>query len=249
MTESDINRNCEGPKQMSKAQILKSIPERREYDEQRECHRCKRYVCEREINGQGQLCDDCAKLFFPALVIPKGYQAMTFDNFKKDKTNERIYNKAKEFLSSQKSLFVYGNTGSGKTHLQIAGFRSSLESLTKSAYIQYTSLTLVRPQEFQTKEDAEAELIEKYSSYKKLFIDDLFAIRTTAQGTEIIYSLFETILAKGKGQVFITSNLNLSQIQDIDDRVASRILRMCGPENIVKNDSADYSLKGDKIGK
>jgi len=208
-------------------------------------------VCKERHLFDGQLCNRCAKVFSLEIVIPFGCRNFNFENFKITPANQNAYQKAKAFTSINKSLFIFGKeTGCGKTHLQISSLRESLKQFKKSKYINYTELVLLERKQYQTKEDAAAETIDECLNCKRLYIDDLFAERITEQSLQVLYSILDNAILNAKPQIFLTSNFTLEQIGDKADRIASRIVRLCGTENIIANMENDWSLKnkGGKIG-
>ena len=151
----------------------------------------------------------------------------TFDSFVVGPFNELAYTAGVAVANNPgiayNPLFIYGNTGTGKTHLtQSIGAHIKKNSPTKRVFY----LTAERfGFEFMTALNNRTipQFKEKYRSYDVLIIDDMqfFSKKGTLQ--EEFFHLFNT-LHDGNKQIICSSDRHPNLIQDITDRLKSRFI-------------------------
>jgi DNA replication protein DnaC len=115
------------------------------------------------------------------------------------------------FLDRAENALVFGNPGSGKTHiLQAVG----QELIRKGRRIFFTSCEMLVQELLIAKRDLKlSKLIKKYARYEGTIIDDLGYIRQTREEMEVVF----TLLAERyeRGSVLLTSNLPFSKWEGI----------------------------------
>src|SRR5262249_14900192 len=115
------------------------------------------------------------------------------------------------FLERTENVLVFGNPGSGKTHmLQAIG----QELIRRDHRIFFTSCEMLVQELLIAKRDLKlSKLIKKYSRYEGMIIDDLGYIRQTREEMEVVF----TLLAERyeRGSVLLTSNLPFSKWEGI----------------------------------
>jgi len=115
------------------------------------------------------------------------------------------------FLDRAENALVFGNPGSGKTHiLQAVG----QELIRKGRRIFFTSCEMLVQELLIAKRDLKlSKLIKKYARYEGMIIDDLGYIRQTREEMEVVF----TLLAERyeRGSVLLTSNLPFSKWEGI----------------------------------
>lgn len=115
------------------------------------------------------------------------------------------------FLDRTENALVFGNPGSGKTHiLQAVG----QELIRKGRRIFFTSCEMLVQELLIAKRDLKlSKLIKKYARYEGMIIDDLGYIRQTREEMEVVF----TLLAERyeRGSVLLTSNLPFSKWEGI----------------------------------
>lgn len=111
------------------------------------------------------------------------------------------------FLERAENALVFGNPGSGKTHmLQAIG----QELVRRGHRMLFTSCEMLVQELLIAKRDLKlSKLIRKYSRYEGMIIDDLGYIRQTREEMEVVF----TLLAERyeRGSVLLTSNLPFSK--------------------------------------
>jgi DNA replication protein DnaC len=115
------------------------------------------------------------------------------------------------FLERTENVLVFGNPGSGKTHmLQAVG----QELIRRNHRIFFTTCEMLVQELLIAKRDLKlSKLIKKYSRYEGMIIDDLGYIRQTREEMEVVF----TLLAERyeRGSVLLTSNLPFSKWEGI----------------------------------
>jgi len=111
------------------------------------------------------------------------------------------------FLERAENALVFGNPGSGKTHmLQAVG----QELIRKGHRMLFTSCEMLVQELLIAKRELKlSKLIKKYSRFEGMIIDDLGYIRQTREEMEVVF----TLLAERyeRGSVLLTSNLPFSK--------------------------------------
>lgn len=147
------------------------------------------------------------------LELPKKFR------FLKDKYgfNERAI-KLKD-----KSLFLFGETGSGKTVLSTLILKEMWKNNKNGYFISYPELIF----EMQTDYDNSKEKLEEVKNYNCVVLDDFGAEKLTDFVRQISY-LIINYREQNDLQTIITSNFTLDEIdKSIDRRISSRICGMC----------------------
>jgi len=141
-------------------------------------------------------------------------------------------------LPAERPAFIFGPVGSGKTHLSVAYMVDIItQDLAKHpereaaavGFIRAVDLILMLRSSFR--EWGPGELIERFSRYPFLVIDDLGTERDTPLVQEALYSILD-YRAGHRAPSLINSNLSLDHIAgqygEYGERIASRIAGM-GP--------------------
>lgn len=149
----------------------------------------------------------------------------TFDNFVVGPFNELAYAASQAVIkntgTTYNPLFIYGNTGIGKTHLtQAVGntIKKNNESLkifyvtSEKFSVDYvTSITQKKPNEFK----------EKYRKYDVLIMDDVQFLANKEKTQEELFHLFNTLYEQNK-QIIFSSDMHPNYIPGLADRLKSR---------------------------
>jgi len=146
------------------------------------------------------------------------------------------------FLERTENVLVFGNPGSGKTHmLQAVG----QELIRRDHRIFFTTCEMLVQELLIAKRDLKlSKLIKKYSRYEGMIIDDLGYIRQTREEMEVVF----TLLAERyeRGSILLTSNLPFSKWEGIfKDQMttAAAIDRLVHHSIIVELNIPSYRLE------
>ncbi len=144
-------------------------------------------------------------------------------------------NYAKSFDLDSVSLYFYGRTGLGKTHLSLA---IANEAINKGYNVLYGSvisfLNKMEKEKFGRVEDSDTESL--LIDADLLILDDLGAEFTTAYTTSALYNILNSRICKGVPTI-ISSNLDLEEIkQRYPESIASRIIGNFSPVSFIGDD-------------
>lgn len=150
------------------------------------------------------------------------------------------------FLERTENVLVFGNPGSGKTHLLQA---VSQELVRRGRRMLFTTCEMLVQELLIAKRDLKlSRLIKRYSRYEGMIIDDLGYIRQTREEMEVVF----TLLAERyeRGSVLLTSNLPFSKWEGIFKdpmTTAAAIDRLVHHSIIVELNIPSYRLEHAKI--
>ena len=128
-----------------------------------------------------------------------------------------------------KSLFLYGASGTGKTHTIIALLRHDVANNKAVAFITvFDLLHKIKASFSQTDGQTEQRLITYYSNVQNLYLDDVGVERLTEWSLPILYSIIDSRYSNQR-RTIITSNMDTPDLHEIvGDRIVSRIIGLCG---------------------
>lgn len=150
------------------------------------------------------------------------------DNFSRDKTS-KIYNFCKEYADDfsidSPSLFFYGNTGLGKTHLSLAIAGKVIDKGYGVVYgSAQTLFNLLEREHFGRSADPDGTTEDKLMSCDLLILDDLGAEFTTQFTVAALYNIINTRMAKELPTI-INSNVPIEELENrYSERITSRII-------------------------
>ena len=174
---------------------------------------------------------------------------MSFDNYDVNDKNKEAFDKAKEFIANEKSIYLFGNVGVGKTHLLAAAVSECFKNYcpSKIEFFNVTKLLRIERDQYETREEAELRFVEYLGNKSVLFIDDFCAENVTGKTSELLYMILDDAISNNKPRLFISGNKSIKFISDnMSARIASRIVGLCGKDGIIKIDSDDYRLRNKK---
>lgn len=111
------------------------------------------------------------------------------------------------FLARNENLLIFGNPGSGKTHL-VCALSQSLINEGKRIYFTKCDF-LVQDLLIAKRELKISKMIKKFSKFDAIIIDDIGYVNQTKREMEVLFSLLAERYEKGS--IFITSNLPFSK--------------------------------------
>lgn len=133
-------------------------------------------------------------------------------------------NYAKRFSLRSESLFMYGQTGIGKTHLSLAIAKEAAEKGYTVAYgslINY--LTIIEKEHFGRAADSDSDTMELLINTELLVLDDLGSEFNTGFYESATYNIINSRINLGLPTI-INTNLTIDELQKkYNDRIISRI--------------------------
>ena len=150
---------------------------------------------------------------------------LTFNNFVVGPSNKFAYTASQRVADTPGSvfnpLFIYGNSGLGKTHL-LNAIIEKLKTKNPDANIVFTtSENITNELYFAIQTKTTHDLHQKYRTCDALLIDDIQMIAGRTQTEEEIFHTFNTLIEAGK-QIVLTSDKPPSAIPKIEDRLKTR---------------------------
>ena len=149
----------------------------------------------------------------------------TFDNFVVGPSNRFAYTASLRVAENPGSvfnpLFIYGNSGLGKTHLLNAIIDKLKKDNPKANIVYTTSENLTNDLYFALQTKTTYDFHNKYRSCDALLVDDIQFIAGKTQTEEEVFHTFDTLVKSGK-QIVFTSDKPPSAIPKIEDRLKAR---------------------------
>ena len=151
--------------------------------------------------------------------------SQTFANFVTGRSNSLAHNAALTCSSNlgilYNPLFIYGNSGLGKTHL-LNAVGNQVKSLFPEKKIGFISgLEFVEGVAKASKESRLDEFKESFSSLDLLLVDDIQFIAGKDKTHEIFFTVFNNLI-NNKKQICITADKLPSEIKGLEERIISR---------------------------
>ena len=154
-------------------------------------------------------------------------KSFDFDSFIVGPSNKLAHAASWRVATSEKlgsvynPLFIYGNSGLGKTHLMMA-IQSQMKKTHGDIKIVYVTcehfvndfITCVKTKDFEP-------FRKKYRAVDALFIDDIQFIKGKETTQEEFFHTFNDLINSGK-QIVITSDRPPKEIEGLDDRIKTR---------------------------
>ena len=149
----------------------------------------------------------------------------TFDTFVIGSSNRFAHAAAiavaEQIAKAYNPLFIYGESGLGKTHL-LHAIGHYARSLYKGARVRYVSSEEFTNEFINSiRDDKAASFQKKYRDIDVLLVDDIQFLSGKVQTQEEFFHTFNTLHNANK-QIVITSDMPPKQLQDFEDRMRSR---------------------------
>lgn len=150
---------------------------------------------------------------------------LTFNNFVVGPSNKFAYTASMRVAENPGSvfnpLFIYGNSGLGKTHLLNAIIEKIKINNPEANIVFTTSENVTNDLTFAIQTKTTYDFHNKYRTCDALLIDDIQMIAGRNQTEEEIFHTFDTLIKAGK-QIVLTSDKPPSAIPKIEDRLKTR---------------------------
>lgn len=149
----------------------------------------------------------------------------TFDNFIVGGSNQMAYAAARSVAESPSSnlnpLFIYGNSGLGKTHLLHAIGNYLFENRPDLNVVYVTTNKFTNDLISAIQNNTTAKFRSVYNKADVLIIDDIQAIIKKPAVQEQFFNLFNELYENGK-QIVITSDKQPKELSPLEERLRSR---------------------------
>ena len=152
----------------------------------------------------------------------------SFDDFVVGKSNELAYGAARSVAKGPVSkvfnpLFIYGNTGLGKTHLLFA-IGTAIQHINPEMKIAFVKGEDFTNQMIRSIKDGTAEEFrQKYRTADILLMDDVQFIAGKEATQQEFYNTYDSLYMAGK-QIVITSDRPPSEMALLNERLESRFV-------------------------
>ena len=150
----------------------------------------------------------------------------TFENFVEGPSNREAKTAAlacaiKPGQKAYNPLFIYGDSGLGKTHLLNAIGNYIKENNSEMKVLYISSMTFVNDAVKAIKEKTIDEYTNQLNSLDVLLFDDIQNLSNKPQSKDIFFNIYNELFNNRK-QVVLTSDRSPSQIKDVEDRLKTR---------------------------
>lgn len=175
-------------------------------------------------NNTTQLTKDTInEIFKTANHISKFY---TFENFIQGSSNEKPYAAAYGSAISNEPnfynpIFIYGNSGLGKTHLLHAICNYLQDNRSEVTFLYIDGNDLIAELINATKNRTVNKIIEQLSHVNYLLIDDIQHLAKTNDTQEVFFNLYNKII-DNNGQIILTSDVYPAELKSMNNRLISR---------------------------
>ncbi len=236
-------------------ELLKKIPQWENLPdrdpEANQCPLCDGYGNIIDENGKARPCICVRKEIVQSGIsearIPTRYNKVTLDNFETPSSSLKASLQfAREYvqnysLENPKGLYIYGTTGSGKTHLAIGILKGLIEKGFDGVFYNIVDLLdSIRSTFDPNSESSPKGRLTQEQERQIIVLDDFGVQKTSAWVVDRLYALINRRYQDCK-TLIITSNIKSKDLlKQVETRLVSRIVDMC-EEIEIKAD--DYRLR------
>lgn len=209
------------------------------------CPRCSQEYTKLEESGICLFCEDneanmkLADKKFETMVGKKSMENFTLQKFKVFDGVNNAFQYANKFNPETDNLYLWGNCGTGKTHLAVG--------VAQKAYYAGHNVLILTPPDIRRRlnklfGNAEDEELESMANSKVLIIDDLGMEKSSDYLLEKLYEIVNRRLKHSRNGLVITSNMPLEALSKKfgDSRLASRIIGMSTVIEMIGDDFRFY---------
>lgn len=154
------------------------------------------------------------------------YSHFSFDNFIVGSSNKLAHAASWRVATAKigsvyNPLFIYGNSGLGKTHLMMA-IRNELKNRNKDINIVYTTSENFLNEFISCMKNKDNKPFRaKYRSADALFVDDIQFFKNKEETQVEFFHTFNDLINAGR-QIVITSDRPPKEIEGLDERIRTR---------------------------
>jgi len=135
-------------------------------------------------------------------------------------------------------LYLFGGVGTGKTHLAVGLMRALRERGLRGKFMVARSFIMRCQTAFRVRESADDIVDEILGGADFLILDDVGSEKGTDYTRQALLHLVDECYTR-EVALIITSNVDLRALNQIDQRIASRIVEMCNP---LRFEEPDYRV-------
>ena len=156
----------------------------------------------------------------------------TFDNYETpDEFRRLIKQRAIEFTKDDSGWFyMYGQSGSGKTHVCTAICKAFIDSGVEVYYMNWRDESVILKADVNDK-DVYAEKMRKLKNVPVLYIDDFLKAGNTAPDIKLAFELLNGRYNNSKLRTVISCELTLQGLFQIDEAIGGRIYERAKMKN------------------
>jgi DNA replication protein DnaC len=136
-------------------------------------------------------------------------------------------------------LYLFGSVGTGKTHLAVAAMRELIKRGLRGRFVNARRFILRCQTAFGREESAEDVVYELLDGANFLILDDLGSEKATDYVRQSLLHLVDECYTR-EIVIVVTSNVDFEVLNEIDERIASRLIEMC---DRVKFSEQDYRVR------
>ena len=161
----------------------------------------------------------------PAVTVPSGKYDFTFENFIKGPSNQFAYAAAQAVASNPSGaynpLFIYGQSGLGKTHL-LNAIQVEIKKNHPDFNIVYVDCEKFTNEIITAIREGNTESFrQKYRAADVLLVDDIQFIAGKESTQEEFFHTFNTLHNAGK-QIVLASDRPAKEIKSLEERLRTR---------------------------
>lgn len=167
----------------------------------------------------------------------RAYEDFTAERFKPSEATQPALDACTAFNPGSDNIYLYGPTGTGKSHLATVAARKYRDPLVTKP------VNIIRRIRACESAEGERDVILRCAGEKVLLIDDLGVGRDTEFAVTTIYEIIDGRYQAKSGGLIVTSNLSLDALAQKlgDDRIPSRLAQMC---RVFSLTGKDHRLEG-----
>ncbi|MGH9680885.1 MAG: AFG1/ZapE family ATPase [Candidatus Acidiferrales bacterium] len=136
-------------------------------------------------------------------------------------------------------LYLFGNVGTGKTRLAVAAMRELIKRGLRGRFVNARRFILLCQTAFGRRESAEEVVYEILDAGDFLVLDDFGSEKATDYVRQSLLHLVDECYTR-EVTLVVTSNVDLEALNQLDERIASRLMEI---SSLVKFSEQDYRAR------
>lgn len=154
-------------------------------------------------------------------------EEMTFENFIVGDSNQEVFKAAKIVAEEKKinfnPLFIYSNSGLGKTHI-LNAIGNEIKKNSKKKVLYTTAALFFNEYIHIIKgERIEEQFLDFFKKIDVFLIDDIHFFKGKEKCQELFFTIFSSLINKNK-QIVITSDKHPNELKGLENRLITRFV-------------------------